>query len=350
MTDIFAVQDEIAAAIAQALELRLAAKPTAAMRHQPNLPAYEAYLKGRHEMSKGSPDTQTRAQEYFRHAAVLDPEWAEPHAQIGFSHFYAGLLGLRPVLEMAPLARAEVRKALELSPSDPMGHALLGILAAMVDYDWKEAGEQFRLAKATEPVPPQVRRAYAGLYLCSLGRYEEALQELDKLIAQDPLDLELRQGRAQLYLFAGMWERSITESREAEALGDRTGVLHMFMASACFLLGNIAKARQHGEEAYRIGPWFDTNAAVLAAILAQIGDTEGAARLLQRCVDNPMAMISYHVLCSETEAAIDSYEKMIELRNPSAPLTAFCAAYKPLRESPRWAKLAKMMNLPERVS
>jgi TolB-like protein/tRNA A-37 threonylcarbamoyl transferase component Bud32 len=350
MADIFAVQDEIAAAISQALELRLAPRPAAAMRHQPNLPAYEAYLKGRHEMSKASPDSLTRAQEYFRHAAVLDTEWAEPHAQIGFSHFFAVLLGLLPVLEMAPLARAEVRKALELSPSDPMGHALLGILAALVDYDWKEAGEQFRQAKATEPVPPQVRRTYAAFYLCPLGCYEEALQELDKLIAQDPLDLELRQSRASLYLFAGMWERSITESREAEALGDRTGVPLMFMASAYFLLGNVAKARQHAEEAYRIGPWIGANAAVLAAILAQIGDTEGAARLLQKWVDNPMAMISYHVLCSETEAAIDCYEKMIELRNPTAPVIAFCAAYKPLRESPRWAELAKIMNLPERVS
>jgi TolB-like protein/tRNA A-37 threonylcarbamoyl transferase component Bud32 len=350
MTDIFAVQDEIAAAISQALELRLAAKPTAAMRHQPNLPAYEAYLKGNHEMSKGSPDSQTRAQEYFRQAAVLDPEWAEPHAQIGFSHFSAGFFGLRPMLEMAPLARAEVRKALELSPSDPMGHALLGILAALVDYDWKEAEEQFRLAKATEPVPPQVRWTYAQFYLSPRGRYEEALQELDKLIAQDPLDPVLRLSRANLYLFAGMWERSITDSREAEALGDRTGLPHLQMASACFLLGNIAKARQHAEEAYRIGPWFDWNAAVLAGILAQIGDTEGAARLLRKCVDNPMAMVNYHVLCSETEAAIDSYEKMIELRTPFAPLHAFAAFFKPLRESPRWAKLAKMMNLPERVS
>ena len=106
MTDVFAVQDEIAAAISRALELKLAAKPTATMRHQPNLPAYEAYLKGRHEMSKGSPDSQTRAQEYFLQAAELDLEWAEPHAQIGFSHLLAGLFRPAPrARDRAPGAR-----------------------------------------------------------------------------------------------------------------------------------------------------------------------------------------------------------------------------------------------------
>ena len=297
-------------------------------------------------MSKGSPDSQTRAQEYFRQAAELDLEWAEPHAQIGFSHLLAGLFGLRPVLEIEPLVRAEVRKALELSPSDPMGHALLGILAALVDYDWKEAEEQFRLAKATEPVPPQVRRIYAAFYLTSLGHHEEALLELDKLIAQDPLDPTLRRSRAQVYLFAGMLERSIGEAREAEALGDRTGAPHLYMGSACFLLGNIAEARQHAEEAYRIDPWFDRNAALLAGLLAQIGDQEGAARLLR---NGPVAMFYYHVICSEKEAAIDCFEKTIERRYPLAPLLAFAAPFK-VSESPRWAKLAKIMNLPDRVS
>jgi eukaryotic-like serine/threonine-protein kinase len=351
MTDIFAVQDEIAVSISRALELKLAAKPRGAMRHQPNLPAYEAYLKGRHEISRGSPDSQTLAQEYFRQAAALDPAWAEPHAQIGYAHFSAGLFGLRPVLEMAPLARAAVRKALDLSPSDPMGHALLGTLAALVDYDWKEAEEQFRLAKATEPVPPHVGRMYAAYYLNSLGRYEEAFQELDKLIAHDPLDHVLRRSRASLYLFSGMWERLIAESKEAEALGDRTGAPHMYMAYALFSLGNVAEALQHAEEAYRIDPWFDANAAALAGILAQIGDQGGAAGLLQKCANSPLAMFYYHLLSSETEAAIDCFEKMIEQRYPLAPLFASSTVvFKAFGESPRWAKLAKRMNLPERAS
>jgi Tfp pilus assembly protein PilF len=52
----------------------------------------------------------------------------------------------------------------------------------MVDYDWKNADEHYRLAMETEPVKPQVRMSYAGYYLSALGRFEEALQELDKVM------------------------------------------------------------------------------------------------------------------------------------------------------------------------
>ena len=62
----------------------------------------------------------------------------------------------------------------------------------------------------------------------------------------------------------------------------------------------------------------------------------------------PLGMIIYHVVCSETDAAIDWYEHAIEQRQPFAaggPLRV--SLVRALRSSPRWLKLAKMMNLPE---
>ena len=84
----------------------------------------------------------------------------------------------------------------------------------------------------------------------------------------------------------------------------------------------------------------------LAGILVQTGDKAGAARLLPKFGDDLQGMFRYHLLCSETEAAIDCWEKLIEQRHPVAPFIVLPAYYKALRESPRWAKLAKMMNMP----
>ena len=96
LTDVFAVQDEIAAAIAGALQVKLTGKPATARPHEPNLPAYEAFLKGRHQIYKHSPEAFARAEEYFKQAIALDPQWADPHSALGVQYFCLGLLRFAP--------------------------------------------------------------------------------------------------------------------------------------------------------------------------------------------------------------------------------------------------------------
>src|SRR3984885_14141053 len=72
LADVFAVQDEIAVAIAGALQVKLAGKAATARPHEPNLSAYEAFLKGRQQVYKNSPEAFARAEEYFKQAIVLD--------------------------------------------------------------------------------------------------------------------------------------------------------------------------------------------------------------------------------------------------------------------------------------
>jgi hypothetical protein len=73
LTDVFAVQDEIATAIAGKLQVKLRAAPGARQQHNPGVPAYEALLKGRHFLMKQTPDAVVRAKEYCDQAAALDP-------------------------------------------------------------------------------------------------------------------------------------------------------------------------------------------------------------------------------------------------------------------------------------
>jgi serine/threonine-protein kinase len=94
LTDVFAIQDDIAQAIAGALQVTLTAKP-AQTRHTPVLAAYEAVLKGRHQMLKHSPASHARANDCFEQAMDLDPTYAEPHASLGTNYFLSGMSGLR---------------------------------------------------------------------------------------------------------------------------------------------------------------------------------------------------------------------------------------------------------------
>jgi tetratricopeptide (TPR) repeat protein len=346
LTDIFAVQDEIAAAIAGALQIKLTGKPAAARSHEPNLPAYEAFLKGRHQFYKYSPEGYARAEEYFKQAIALDPRWADPHSSLGGEYFWLGFFGLRPLDEMVPLARAEARKALELLPSEPMAHAVLGAIAASHDFDWKEAEEQFRLARVSEPIPPDVHALYALFYLLPLGRFEEAIQEHAKAIAQDPLKAVLRGYQATTLIWAEMYEHAIAEARKELELEDSYHP-YMMIALSYFFQGKTAEAREQAEEAVRMGPWDALAVGFLAGLLAQAGEKERAEKVIATISGAiPIGMVMYHLLRSEIDAAIDWYEREIELRRPNGLLAASAGFLKPLRASPRWAKLAKMMNLP----
>jgi hypothetical protein len=86
----------------------------------------------------------------------------------------------------------------------------------------------------------------------------------------------------------------------------------------------------------------------LAGVLACLGEKERAEQIAANIPETaPAGWTLYHRLCSNIDAAADWYEKAIEQRHPAAAIWARSAFSKPLRESPRWPKLAKMMNLPE---
>jgi hypothetical protein len=93
-----------------------------------------------------------------------------------------------------------------------------------------------------------------------------------------------------------------------------------------------------------------TEVGALAGILACLGERDRAEQLAGNIPKTaPVGWVLFHRFCSNMEAAADWYEKAIEQRHPAAAWWSRSALFKPLRESPRWPKLAKMMNLPQGV-
>ncbi len=344
LADVFTMQDEIAMAIVGALRLKLAID--APRHYTPKLPAYEAFLRGRHHFLKYTAEALARSQQYYEHAAALDATYGDPHLALAASYLHLAVEGVRPAREVMPLVRKEAAKALDLDPSEPRAHALLAAVAALYDYQWDAAAEGFRLALANGSGLPGVRQCHASFFLVPSGRFQEAVEEIERELKQDPLNVAYRAFQAHHLQWAGLYARGIEEARAALEI-ENHWLAHYVMAENYACRGMLAEALASAESARELAPWNARVGGVLAAILARTGDTDRSAELRMQLKNAaPIGMVVYHLLCSELDAAADWYEKIVEQREPFAVMYAHTAIVAPLRSSARWLSLAKTMNLP----
>ena len=354
LTDVFAVQDEIAAAIAAALKLKLSGEAAQVHRHIPSLLAYEAYLKGRHYASKGTPEGWTRSKEYLDEAMALDPQFAEPHSLLAGHYFILWANGLRPADKMIPLIRAEARNAVNLS--NTAAHGVLAAVAAAYDYDWKEAERHFKIALADTQAPPELNLMYATLLLIPSGRVREAVTVMEKTVASDPLNVPLRSNFGLALVSAEMYDSAIEELRKGLEIDDKLWTPYVGLAFAYFMKGMISEALAAAEKAHKIAAWNTRVIGLLAGLLVRAGERSRAEPLIAQLRDEPDllggagGMVLYHLICAEVDAAADWFEKAVEQRDPLVIPWLRLPLAKPLRESPRWPKIARMMNLPETMS
>jgi TolB-like protein/predicted Ser/Thr protein kinase len=342
LTDVFEVQDEVAAAIAGALRVQFAGP--AVRKHQPSLPAYEALLRGRHEIFKISPEGFERGREFLERAIALDPEYAEPHSLLGSYYYNLAVSGLRAPTEVMPLARASAARALELEPSHVQAHKVLCFVAATYEYDWEEAEKQLRLAAAAANSPATIN--FVGSGYLALGRFDEQVREAEAAIAQDPLNAVTRMLLMASLCAAGSYDRVIVEARKAVEINEHHWGLHYYHGCGYAYQGRLPEAREPLERALQLAPWHGLVLGTLAGVLACLGEKERADQLTAKIpAMAPGGWVLYHRLCSNIDAAADWFEKAIEQRHPIAAISAHSAFYKPLRDSPRWPKLARMMNL-----
>jgi serine/threonine-protein kinase len=352
LADVFAVQDEIAQAIASALHLKLGTGPAKPQRYTPNLPAYEAYLKARYHWGKFSPDAFARSKEYLELAVTLDPQFALAHALLGERFLNFAHYSTMPARDAVPLIRASSQKALELDPSLPEAHAILGAVAGLYEHDWKEARDQFRRAMAQDPVSLDVRIWYAHSFLLSIGRAHEAVSELESVRHEDPVNAMFHHMLAMCLQRAGREPEAAAEFRLVLDLDKNIPASLIWLGHHYTSHAMIPQALECAKRVFSLMPWNSEAIGGLAGLLKRTGNQGRANEVLQTLGDGqaygaPLGFIYFHLICGEFEAAADWMEKAIEERHFLAAIYLWSPLAKPIREGPRWAKLAKMMNLPE---
>jgi serine/threonine-protein kinase len=352
LTDVFAIQDEIAGAIAANLKVKLSTKKTEHRDYAPSLPAYEAYLKARHYQFKATPESLIRSKQYAEQAIALDPRFAQAHIQLGDYFLAQAGWGLSSIQEAMAAMRKEARNALDLDPLLPEAQAMLGVVAGVYDYDWNNAERCFALAMAREPIPPQVRHWYGYFYLFLIGKVQEALEEQERALRQDPLNIFFRLSLAACLLAAGRQEDADLELYKILELDENfvPAFFHLVISQA--VRGMYAKAFPLAEKLYLLAPWYAPSIGLLAGLVSRTGDVSRAEGLLQRFAEEraynaPVAYAVSYLLCGEVDKAVDWIMKAIEQRHPFILVLLRSPLGKMLHSSPRRFLLMKLLNLPE---
>jgi adenylate cyclase len=154
LTDIFAVQDEITASVAGIIEPALvAAEQERVLRKPPDrLDAWEAYQRGMWHFNKYGAEENKIAQDFFRQAIALDPDFAPGHHGLAFALFFDfWLYSARSATEALDVARAEARLAVTLDDRDAIAHSVLALLTQGLSSDWGSSIAEARAALALNP-------------------------------------------------------------------------------------------------------------------------------------------------------------------------------------------------------
>ncbi|HEX4229224.1 MAG TPA: hypothetical protein VHZ07_11175 [Bryobacteraceae bacterium] len=206
-SDMFAVESDLAAAIAQSLQ---AGVGIPLPKHVPNAEAHDYLVKARYDLQQMTPQSLAHAETEYQRAIDLDSQYAAAYLGLGavqYDEYIARGSGHQTEAERRNIERL-LRKTLELDPQSPSAHAMLGILAMQYDWDWGRAEREFQLALASSP--NAIAESHYAFLLIFRGRFPEADQHLRRLLDLDPFSMMTMNNLA----LARILERRFAEAQE----------------------------------------------------------------------------------------------------------------------------------------
>ena len=254
MSDLLATQREIAATIAQKLQLKLSGNETGVVKkYTDNNEAYQLWMKARFHFLRRTKEDMERAIELYKQATDLDPNFAL--AYVGIAETYTSMPSY-PYLspnEASPKAKAAIEKALTLDPDLPDAQAVAGMIAT-TDWDYATADRAFKRAIELGPNLAITHYRYGWTYLSTIGRHEDAIAEMKRAVELEPLAIQQGANYAAVLMYARRYDEAVAQAKRVYELdpnhiGARNWLCYVLSAK-----GSYAEALAVGERAIQGDP------------------------------------------------------------------------------------------------
>jgi TolB-like protein/Flp pilus assembly protein TadD len=347
LKDIFAVQEEIARAVAESLKVTLlGAQDRPGQRGAPsNVEAHNAYLQGHFHFQRRNLEDYRKAVSYFDQAIRLDSDYALAYAERSEAWTFIGDLTGQHEPAWSK-ARSDAEKAVAIAPTLAEARAALGWVRFFVDWKFTEGLSELKRAKELSPSNPTANDLLARVILY-LGRLDEAERQARQAVELDPLSVIAQGNLARVLLFAGKLDEADAAARKAAELQPASASSHRWQVVAGVLRGNretaLREAQLEPDEGYR---------RFELALAQQIqGDRQAADAALADLIANGRDLLAYQIaevyaVRGETDKAFEWLQIAFDDHDTGTLTLLVDPLLRGLRDDPRYKTLLTKLGLP----
>ena len=353
LSDIFAVQEDIARSVVGALKVKLAGnsgRPLA--QHPQNLDAYQAYLRGRYLWNKRDGASLRGALGYFKAAVEHDPTYALAYAGLADTYLLLPLHTPISSTDAFARARAAAQRSIDLNGELAEGYTSLAYVLFWNDWDYPGAERAFRRAIALNPSYPTAHHWFSE-FLITSGKVEEAMKEAARAEELDPLSPIISTDSAANYYFARRFEAAVTRLKRVLELDPNFQVARWYLGKSFGQLGRHADGIKELEATVRAFPDSDWSKAYLGYAYGAAGQRERAQAILTSLTDEagkryvrPDILALLHLAVGDKDGALTLLERAVAERAVYPFIIARDPQLDPLRQEPRFQALLQRMRLP----
>jgi TolB-like protein/Tfp pilus assembly protein PilF len=350
LTDIFEVQDEISAIIANRLRENLLPEAQLPSQVKPpvqNIEAYTAYLKGLHYWNKVTPADARKAIECFEQAIALEPTYAQSYAMIAGAHSYLGSSGQMLPQKAFEIVHRYADKALQLDPAIAEGYTAKAGAYLFYEWKWKEAYESLQKAIRLNPAVTSTYQLL-GFYYILTGQKQEAIRIMEEAVKLDPLSPIINQYLGNIYVFSERYDDAIKQADKLLEINPKMRISIELKAWSIGMKGDWIESLRLFEEVHRLTNHPLKGLMGVGYASAKLGFRERALECIhkieQRQIEDPDSVVDADLV--GIWYALGDMEKVFYHINQcvlkrTAPVNFFLEypVFKELKKDPRYQDL-----------
>jgi TolB-like protein len=343
--DVLTLQDQIATAIARALQLTVGARDARPLRGEHATEAYTLYLRGKLAFDNFSGESLLEAQSAFQQALELDPTFVPAAEGLALTYLNRGFVGSISGREAWKQARSAAEKALQLSSRSAIAHCVLGVVAGMQDFDWATAERELQAALALNPNDSDMLQNAAQIAIAH-GNRDEALRQMNAAVVVDPFNQGNYQVRGFIFYLTDDYSAAEADLRKSIAIYPGIDGSHGRLGFIQLLRGQPEAALKE----FSSDPYGGTRAFGIALVGPAVGRKAESEAVLPRVVDEagsawPYGIALLYAYRGEHDQAFAWLEKARDARDGDLFFLLCDPLLKPMHDDPRWSALMKSMNL-----